>query len=166
MASAAEQLAANMNVGAFQKATELHKRIWFTLAAMIVYRLGTYIPDPRHHAAAFAHAFAGQSKGILGHVRHVLGWRGAAHGDLRSERHALYIGLDHRSVARHCLPALGEAAQGRWRGRAQQLKPVYPLSYRRCWRCSSRSALARACRTLPALSIIPGYSSFCRRWSA
>ncbi|MDB5466279.1 MAG: preprotein translocase subunit SecY, partial [Phenylobacterium sp.] len=46
MASAAEQLAANMNFGAFQKATELHKRIWFTLIAMVVYRLGCYIPIP------------------------------------------------------------------------------------------------------------------------
>src|SRR6201998_3978433 len=66
MASAAEQLAANMNFGAFQKATELHKRIWFTLIAMVVYRLGTYIPIPGINAAAFAHAFEGQSKGILG----------------------------------------------------------------------------------------------------
>ena len=66
MASAAEQLAANMNFGAFQKATELHKRIWFTLLAMVVYRLGTYIPIPGINSAAFAHAFEGQSKGILG----------------------------------------------------------------------------------------------------
>src|ERR1700692_4434312 len=66
MASAAEQLAANMNFGAFQKATELHKRIWFTLIAMVIYRLGTYIPIPGINAAAFAHAFEGQSKGILG----------------------------------------------------------------------------------------------------
>jgi preprotein translocase subunit SecY len=66
MASAAEQLAANMNFGAFQKATELHKRIWFTLIAMVVYRLGTYIPIPGIDAQAFAAAFEGQSKGILG----------------------------------------------------------------------------------------------------
>jgi preprotein translocase subunit SecY len=66
MASAAEQLAANMNIGAFQKATELHKRIWFTLVALIIYRAGTYIPIPLINAAAFAHAFEGQSKGILG----------------------------------------------------------------------------------------------------
>ena len=46
MASAAEQLAANLNLGAFAKATELKKRIWFTLGALIVYRLGTYIPIP------------------------------------------------------------------------------------------------------------------------
>ncbi|HEY2048967.1 MAG TPA: preprotein translocase subunit SecY [Caulobacteraceae bacterium] len=66
MASAAEQLAANMNFGAFQKATELHKRIGFTLLAMVVYRLGTYIPIPGINAGAFAHAFEGQAKGILG----------------------------------------------------------------------------------------------------
>ena len=43
MASAAEQLAANFNFGTLAKATELKKRIWFTLGALIVYRLGTYI---------------------------------------------------------------------------------------------------------------------------
>ncbi|MCI3179351.1 preprotein translocase subunit SecY [Caulobacter sp. CCUG 60055] len=66
MASAAEQLAANMNFDAFSKAKELHKRIWFTLIALIVYRLGAYIPIPGIDAIAFAQAFEGQSKGILG----------------------------------------------------------------------------------------------------
>jgi preprotein translocase subunit SecY len=66
MASAAEQLAANLNFEAFQKATELHKRIWFTLWAMIVYRLGTFIPIPGIDAVAFQHAFSGQAQGILG----------------------------------------------------------------------------------------------------
>jgi len=46
MASAAEQLAANLNLGTLSKATELKKRIWFTLGALLVYRLGTYIPVP------------------------------------------------------------------------------------------------------------------------
>ena len=46
MASAAEQLAANLNFGTFAKATELKKRIWFTLGALIVFRIGTYIPVP------------------------------------------------------------------------------------------------------------------------
>ncbi len=68
MASAAEQLAANMNFAAFQKATELHKRIWFTLIAMIVYRLGCYLPMPGIDIQAFSAAFQGSSKGILGMV--------------------------------------------------------------------------------------------------
>ena len=46
MASAAEQLAASINFGAFSKATELKSRIWFTLGALVIYRLGTYIPIP------------------------------------------------------------------------------------------------------------------------
>jgi len=46
MASAAEQLASNINFGAIAKAEELKKRIWFTLGALLVYRLGTYIPLP------------------------------------------------------------------------------------------------------------------------
>ena len=66
MASAAEQLAASMNFGAFGKATELKKRIWFTLGALIVYRLGTYIPLPGIDPAAIADVFAQQSGGILG----------------------------------------------------------------------------------------------------
>ena len=66
MASAAEQLAANLNFGAFQKATELHKRILFTLMVLVVYRLGTYLPIPGIDAAAFAAAFQGQAQGLLG----------------------------------------------------------------------------------------------------
>ncbi|MBE7186148.1 MAG: preprotein translocase subunit SecY [Methylobacterium mesophilicum] len=66
MASAAEQLAANLNFGAFSKATDLKKRIWFTLGALLVYRLGTYIPMPGINPDALARAFQQQSTGILG----------------------------------------------------------------------------------------------------
>lgn len=66
MASAAEQLAANLNFNAFAKATELQKRIWFTLGALVAYRLGTFIPIPGVDPAAFAAAFQGQQGGILG----------------------------------------------------------------------------------------------------
>jgi preprotein translocase subunit SecY len=66
MASAAEQLAANLDVGAFQKATELHKRLLFTLGAMIVYRLGTYIPIPGIDPTAIAQLIEKQQNGIFG----------------------------------------------------------------------------------------------------
>ena len=66
MASAAEQLAANLDVGAFQKATELHKRLLFTLGAMIVYRLGTYIPIPGVDPIAIASIIERQQNGIFG----------------------------------------------------------------------------------------------------
>ncbi|GAA0577629.1 preprotein translocase subunit SecY [Caenispirillum bisanense] len=66
MASAAEQLAANMNFSTFSKATELKKRIWFTLGALIVYRIGTYVPLPGINPQALASIFAQQGGGILG----------------------------------------------------------------------------------------------------
>ena len=67
MASAAEQLAANLNFGAFAKAEELKKRIWFTLGALLVYRLGTYIPLPGINPEALAAGLQQRSQsGILG----------------------------------------------------------------------------------------------------
>jgi len=66
MVSAAEQLAANLNLNAFSKAEDLKKRIWFTLAALVVYRLGTYIPLPGINLAAYAASFGQKSQGILG----------------------------------------------------------------------------------------------------
>jgi preprotein translocase subunit SecY len=65
MASAAEQLAANINFGAFSKATELKKRIWFTLGALLVYRLGTYIPIPGIDPIALQQIFQQNAGGIL-----------------------------------------------------------------------------------------------------
>ncbi len=66
MASAAEQLAANMNFGSFAKAKELQQRILFALIALVVYRIGTFIPIPGIDPDAFANAFQQQSGGILG----------------------------------------------------------------------------------------------------
>ncbi len=66
MASAAEQLAANLNFSAISKATELKKRIWFTLAALLVYRLGTYIPLPGINLEAVADLFRQNQSGMLG----------------------------------------------------------------------------------------------------
>jgi preprotein translocase subunit SecY len=66
MASAAEQLAANLSLGVFSKATELKKRIWFTVGALIVYRIGTYIPVPGVDAAVMGEMLQQHSNGILG----------------------------------------------------------------------------------------------------
>lgn len=66
MASAAEQLAANLNLGVLSKATDLKKRIWFTLGALIVYRVGTYIPVPGVNASVMGDMLAQHGSGILG----------------------------------------------------------------------------------------------------
>src|ERR1700692_2903453 len=66
MASAAEQLASSINLSAFSKATELKSRIWFTLGALVVYRLGTYIPIPGIDPSILHDIFSRNSGGILG----------------------------------------------------------------------------------------------------
>ncbi len=66
MASAAEQLASTVNFGVLAKATELKSRIWFTLAALVVYRLGTYIPIPGINPGALNDILSQNSGGILG----------------------------------------------------------------------------------------------------
>ena len=66
MASAAEQLASQINFSNFAKATELKKRIWFTLGALIIYRLGTWIPLPGIDPAILQDIFQQQAGGILG----------------------------------------------------------------------------------------------------
>ena len=65
MASAAEQLASNLNFSTFAKAEDLKKRLWFTLGALLVYRLGTYIPLPGIDPAAFGQAFTRHQQGVL-----------------------------------------------------------------------------------------------------
>jgi preprotein translocase subunit SecY len=46
MASAAEQLASNLSMASFSKATELKKRLWFTLGALVLFRLLSFVPIP------------------------------------------------------------------------------------------------------------------------
>jgi preprotein translocase subunit SecY len=68
MASAAEQLAANLSFASFRNATDLKKRLWFTLGALIVYRIGSYIPVPGIDPQALAQVFSSSAGGLLGLV--------------------------------------------------------------------------------------------------
>ena len=65
MASASEQLAANMNFGVFSKAKELQKRLLFTLMILVVYRIGTYVPIPGIDVEAFQATFGSGAGGSL-----------------------------------------------------------------------------------------------------
>lgn len=66
MASLADKMAANMDMSAFGKAEELKKRLWFTILALIVFRLGTFIPLPGIDPKILEEIFAKNSGGILG----------------------------------------------------------------------------------------------------
>src|SRR6056297_3566860 len=66
MASAAEQMAANLSWSALGKATDLRHRIFFTLGLLCVYRLGTYIPVPGIDGIALQQFMDEASAGIGG----------------------------------------------------------------------------------------------------
>lgn len=68
MASAAERLASNVNFSSLAKAEELKKRLWFVLGALIIYRIGTYIPLSGIDAEVLTEIFRQQGQGILGMV--------------------------------------------------------------------------------------------------
>ena len=66
MALSADRMAASAGFGALAKADELKKRLWFTVGALIIYRLGTYLPLPGIDPTALSDIFSQQSSGILG----------------------------------------------------------------------------------------------------
>lgn len=66
MSSAAEQLASNFNFKSFAKAENLKKRLWFTLAALVVFRLGSYLPLPGIDAELMRSIAQQNASGILG----------------------------------------------------------------------------------------------------
>lgn len=66
MASAIEQLASGFSFSTFSKADDLKKRILFTLAALIVYRFGTYVPLPGINPEIIKMFTQQHSGGILG----------------------------------------------------------------------------------------------------
>jgi preprotein translocase subunit SecY len=65
MASAAEQMAANISFANFSKATELKKRLWFTLGALIVFRLVSFVPLPGIDPTALNSLFQQTQGGVL-----------------------------------------------------------------------------------------------------
>ncbi|MGE5563502.1 MAG: preprotein translocase subunit SecY [Bacillota bacterium] len=65
MASAAEHLASSITFANFQKATELKKRLWFTVGALILFRLLSFVPVPGIDPVAMNALYQTQSGGIL-----------------------------------------------------------------------------------------------------
>ena len=64
--SLSDKMVANMDVSAFSKAKDLHKRLWFTLLALIVFRIGTYIPFPGINPAVLNDFFSSNQGGLIG----------------------------------------------------------------------------------------------------
>ena len=64
--SLSDKMAANMDFSAFSKAKDLHKRLWFTLLALIVFRFGTYVPFPGINPDVLKDFFSSHQGGLIG----------------------------------------------------------------------------------------------------
>ena len=101
MASAAEQLARNLSFSTFSKAKALQQRILFTLGALLVYRLGTFIPVPGIDPDAFRATFEQSQQGIIGMFNMFAGGAverhgRAAHARRRAATHFTFDSVRHR----------------------------------------------------------------------
>ena len=65
MASAADQMAQSISLAKFAQATDLKKRLWFTIGALIVFRLLSYVPLPGIDPTALNLLSARTTGGVL-----------------------------------------------------------------------------------------------------
>jgi preprotein translocase subunit SecY len=65
MASAADQMASGLSMSKFAQATDLKKRLWFTIGALIVFRLLSYVPLPGIDPTALSQLSQSTSGGVL-----------------------------------------------------------------------------------------------------
>ena len=65
MASRADNIASNLSLANFSKATELKKRIWFTIGALIIFRFLSFVPLPGINPIALKAFMERNSGGIL-----------------------------------------------------------------------------------------------------
>jgi preprotein translocase subunit SecY len=65
MASTAERMASGLSLSSFSKATELKKRLWFTIGALVLFRFLSFVPIPGIDPAGLAALFQTQSGGVL-----------------------------------------------------------------------------------------------------
>jgi preprotein translocase subunit SecY len=63
MASRADQMASNLNLSKFGQATELKNRIWFTIGALIIFRMLSFVPLPGVDPIAQALLYANNASG-------------------------------------------------------------------------------------------------------
>jgi preprotein translocase subunit SecY len=65
MASRADNIASSINFSNFSKATELKKRIWFTIGALVVFRFLSFVPLPGVNPLILQNLYAQTRGGIL-----------------------------------------------------------------------------------------------------
>ena len=126
MVSAAEQLAKNFSFSSFTKAKELKSRIWFTLGALIVFRIGTYIPVPGVDPQILKDIFQQQQGGVLGVVNVFAGGALGRMAIFCPRGNALHLGEYYCSAYDECVPNL-RCSQERGNIRAAKDQSIHPV---------------------------------------
>ncbi len=130
MASAAEQMASNISLASFAKATDLKKRLWFTLGALIIFRLLSLRAAAGDRSRArWPRLFETHPRRRARFLQHVLGRQPGADEPDRAGRDALHHRLDRRAAGDLDV-ADARRAQERGRERPQEDQPIYPLRHR------------------------------------
>ena len=129
MASAAEQMAANVSLANFAKATDLKKRLWFTLGALIIFRLLSFVPLPGIDPRALNTLFETTRGGVLDFFNMFSGGSLERMSLIALGRDALHHRLDRHAARDHDVAA-ARRAQERGRERPQEDQPIYPLRHR------------------------------------
>ena len=128
---------------------EIRKKIAFTAAMLLLYRVGAYIPAPGINVDAvkdISENFTGLQRPRL--PQPLLRRLPAALRDLRARDHALHHRLDHPAADDGGGAVAREAPQG-GRGRPAEDHAVHPLPHRRAWRSASRSATSSSSAASP-----------------
>ena len=128
MASAAEQMAANLSWSTFGKAKDLQRRILFAIGLLIVYRIGTYIPVPGVDAVRLQQFFEQQSAGLGGMLNM---FTGGAVGRMAIFSLGIMPYISASIIVQllaSMVPSPAGAEEG-GRGRPQEDQPVHPLRH-------------------------------------
>ena len=117
MASAADQMAQSISLAKFAQATDLKKRLWFTIGALIVFRLLSYVPLPGIDPTALRPAQPAHHGRRARLLQHLLGRLAQPHVADRARRDALYHRLDRRAAVDLAVAAARRDQEGRRIGR-------------------------------------------------
>ena len=82
-------------LGEATRFADLRQRLIFLVGALVVYRIGTFIPVPGIDPVALDQFFPGSIRNDSEHVQHVLGRRSGAAEHFCAGHHAVHIGVHH-----------------------------------------------------------------------
>ena len=104
MASRADNIASNLSLANFSKATELKQRIWFTIGALVVFRFLSFVPLPGVNPLILGIALRSDPGRHPRPVQHVFGRQPRTHEPDRARRDAVHHRLNRGATCQLASP--------------------------------------------------------------